>query len=59
MKRPRLNPFPGLKVDVALVNLRGGKSLIELADQVDLRPNWRTQSRRRDAKRGRGLQPGR
>tara|TARA_B110000503_G_scaffold141977_2_gene237239 strand:+ start:1922 stop:2203 length:282 start_codon:yes stop_codon:yes gene_type:complete len=47
MKRKRRNHLPGFKAKVALVALKGDKTLAELADQFDVHPNqineWRRQ----------------
>ena len=45
--RPRRNHSPAFKAKVALAAIRGEKTLAELAEQSDVRPNritqWRTQ----------------
>ena len=46
-RRPRRNHSPAFKAKVALAAIRGEKTLAELAEQFDVRPNritqWRTQ----------------
>jgi len=39
MKRTRRNYAPGFKAEVALVVIKGGKSLAVLSEQSDVRPN--------------------
>ena len=46
-KRPRRNHSPAFKAKVALAAIKGGKTMIELAQQFDVHPNqikqWKDQ----------------
>src|SRR5512139_785200 len=43
MKRPRRNHAPAVKAKVALATLKGDRTLAELAQRFDVRPNQITQ----------------